>query len=383
MDLLDAARSLTPTIRAHVDEIERQRSLPPDLARAVSAHGLFRTLLPARAGGLECDPLTALGTMEILGGADASVGWCTMIGATAGFSAAWLPDEVARAIHADPATVTGGVFAPLGRARPAGPDYVVDGRWPWFSGHAHCQWLAGGCVVVDDDGAPRRGPDGQPETRMVFFPAQAGRRLDGWHVAGLSGTGSGEVEVVGLRAPRSHSISLTAEPPRETGPLYRMPPFGLLAQGIAWVMLGNARASIDDLIALAAGKRPQGSRRVLAERPTAQLEIARADAALRAARAACVEAVGAAWHRARGGDPPLLTERAALRQSATWATRTAAEVTRAMHDLGGGSSVFLDNPLQRRFRDAHVGTQHAMVATATLELVGRVLMGLETDVAQL
>ena len=31
----------------------------------------------------------------------------------------------------------------------------------------------------------------------------------------------------------------------------------------------------------------------------------------------------------------------------------------------------------------HVGTQHAMVATATLELVGRVLMGLDTDVNQL
>jgi hypothetical protein len=41
--------------------------------------------------------------------------------------------------------------------------------------------------------------------------------------------------------------------------------------------------------------------------------------------------------------------------------------------------VFDSNPLQRRFRDAHVGTQHAMVAPSTLELAGRVLMGLPTD----
>lgn len=380
---LDAAHSLAPTIRARVDEIERHRSLPDDLARAVASAGLFRTLLPARIGGLECDPLTALGTMEILGAADASVGWCTMIGATAGFSSAWLPTEVARAIHLDPQSVTGGVFAPIGRARAVGSDYVVDGRWPWFSGHSHCSWLAGGCVVLDEGGTPRQLDDGRPETRMVFFPAGAGRKLDGWHVSGLSGTGSGEVEVVGLRVPRDHSISLTTGGPIETGALYRMPPFGLLAQGIAWVMLGNARAAIDDLIALAGGKRPQGSRRVLAERAGAQAELARADAALTGARAACVDAVGAAWHRARGGDPPLLAERAALRQSATWATRIAADVTRAMHDLGGGSSVFLSSPLQRRFRDAHVGTQHAMVGSATLELTGRVLMGLETDVSQL
>jgi hypothetical protein len=51
----------------------------------------------------------------------------------------------------------------------------------------------------------------------------------------------------------------------------------------------------------------------------------------------------------------------------------------AMYELGGGSSVYLSSPLQRRFRDAHVGTQHLMVAAPTWELAGRVLMGLPTD----
>ncbi len=54
-----------------------------------------------------------------------------------------------------------------------------------------------------------------------------------------------------------------------------------------------------------------------------------------------------------------------------------------MHDLGGGSAVYLSSPLQRRFRDAHVGTQHAMVSASTLELAGRVLMGLPTDATML
>jgi alkylation response protein AidB-like acyl-CoA dehydrogenase len=158
-----------------------------------------------------------------------------------------------------------------------------------------------------------------------------------------------------------------------------MPPFGLLAQGIAAVMLGNARGAIDDLVAMAGARRPQGGRRTLAERPAAQIELARADASLRSARAYCEEAVGEAWARALTGEAPDLTQRAALRLSATSATRTAADVTRAMHDLGGGASVFLSNPLQRRFRDAHVGTQHAMVAASTIELAGRVLMGVPTD----
>jgi hypothetical protein len=35
--------------------------------------------------------------------------------------------------------------------------------------------------------------------------------------------------------------------------------------------------------------------------------------------------------------------------------------------------------LQRRFRDAHVATQHMMVGGSTYELTGRVLLGLPTD----
>jgi len=72
-----------------------------------------------------------------------------------------------------------------------------------------------------------------------------------------------------------------------------------------------------------------------------------------------------------------------LRLAATHATRVAAEVARTVYDLGGGSSVHLASPLQRRFRDAHVATQHVLVSPATLELAGRVLMGLPTDATML
>jgi indole-3-acetate monooxygenase len=378
MDIVDTARRLAPEIRASIPESERLRSLPPALADTLARAGLFRMLLPRRLGGLESAPLDALAAMEAVGAADASAGWCVMIGATAGLSAAWLAPEVAAAIHSTPETVTGGVFAPMGRAVVEGDSFRVDGRWSWFSGHAHCRWLAGGCMLIED-GQPRLLADGRPDTRMVFFPIEAATLLDGWHVSGLTGTGSGEVAVADQLIPASHAFSLASDPPRESGPLYRLPPFGLLAQGIAAVMLGNARSAVDDLIELAGAKRPQGSRRTLAERTGAQAELARAEASLRSARAYCTDAVGEAWRQACAGDPPGLPERAHLRLSATWATRTAADVTRAMYDLGGGSAVFLSSPLQRRFRDAHVGTQHAMVAPPTLELAGRVLMGLPTD----
>ncbi|HYM04105.1 MAG TPA: acyl-CoA dehydrogenase family protein, partial [Stellaceae bacterium] len=171
--------------------------------------------------------------------------------------------------------------------------------------------------------------------------------------------------------------------PRDPGALYVMPIFGLLAASIAAVMLGNARAAVADLVALAAKKSPQGSRRTLAERATAQSELAQAQARLHGAWAFLVEAVEAAWHEAKSNAEIKLATRAALRLAATHGTRTAAEVCRSMYDLGGGSSLFLSSPLQRRLRDAQAGTQHMMVGAATYELTGRVAMGLPTDATQL
>ena len=54
-----------------------------------------------------------------------------------------------------------------------------------------------------------------------------------------------------------------------------------------------------------------------------------------------------------------------------------------MYHAGGGTSIYDSSTLQRRFRDVHVATQHMMVAPATWELAGRLLLGLPTDTKQL
>ena len=65
------------------------------------------------------------------------------------------------------------------------------------------------------------------------------------------------------------------------------------------------------------------------------------------------------------------------------AVRTAAEVAWSMYDLGGGTAIYDDSPLQRRFRDAHTATAHFQVNAASFELPGRLLLDLPTNIAQL
>ena len=65
-----------------------------------------------------------------------------------------------------------------------------------------------------------------------------------------------------------------------------------------------------------------------------------------------------------------------LRLAATHATLAAARAVDRCYDAGGGAAIYDDSPLQRVFRDVHVATQHAMVAPRTLELAGRLRLGL-------
>jgi indole-3-acetate monooxygenase len=108
-----------------------------------------------------------------------------------------------------------------------------------------------------------------------------------------------------------------------------------------------------------------------------QADYAKSVALLASARLYLEDRIDAAWRGAQASGQLSVTARAQLRLACTHAARTSLEVCRAMMDLGGGSSGFLDNPLQRCLRDAQMMTGHIMVGSPTWELAGRSLFGLE------
>jgi alkylation response protein AidB-like acyl-CoA dehydrogenase len=380
--ILAAARDLAPTIAARAADAEAQRRLPADLALQIADAGLFRMAVPRRLGGAEASPAEIFTVLETVAQADAATGWCVMIAGTTALAAAWLPEHHAEAIFADPRAITGGVFAPMGKAIVDGDDFIVSGRWAWASGSANCQWLIGGAVILDD-GAMRTQPNGAPDHRMMFMPASDVELIDTWDTLGMRGTGSGDMAAKDVRIPADRSVSFMTDAPRDPGPLYAFPPFGLLALGIAAVASGNAMAALADFKALATAKKAAGSARVLAERGTVQTDYAKAEASLHAARALAEATIARAWEEAQRGAALGLETRARLRLAATHLTRTAAEVTRIAYDMAGGTAVYSSHPLQRRLRDAEVATQHMMIAPPTYELTGRVLLGLPTDATAL
>src|SRR5260370_14747290 len=72
--VLHAALKLGPQIQAASDEMERIRRIPPTIAQAMKAAGVFGMVLPRSWGAPELDPLTQIRVIEALAMAEGSAG---------------------------------------------------------------------------------------------------------------------------------------------------------------------------------------------------------------------------------------------------------------------------------------------------------------------
>lgn len=375
--LVEAARDLGPAIVGMRDEIERERRLPTGLFERLRDLGFFSLFLPRRYGGLELSLVDYVRVVEAVSRLDASVGWCVTIGGGApAWLAAFLPEAVARRIFVEDRSLVAGFLGPIGRAVPAPGGYRVSGRWPFGSGIVHSTWIATGCTVMDGD-APRRGPDGAPETCILFLPTAEVEVIDTWHVGGLRGTGSHDYQVDNVFVPASHAVSPGRDDPAVLGALYSLPRHTVFGTTIAAVPLGIARAALDAVRDMAAGKTSLASGAALRDRAVVQAAIGRAEAQLRSARAFMFEACGEAWSAAANGMPVGLDQRVSARLAMAQVGEAAKAAVQTAYDIGGGTSVYDSCPLQRCFRDVHTASQHVQVQSAHFESTGRVLLGLE------
>lgn len=373
--LLARARAAAEVIAPLAVQIEKDRRLPSAAVEALVGAGVFKVLVPRTFGGSEAHPATMVAVIEEIARADGSAAWCTMVGATSGLMSMHLEEAVAREVYGPADAVTCGVFAPMGRAVATEGGYRVSGRWPFASGCEHSKWRMGGAIVMGEGGPAELLPSGAPDVRSMLFHADETRIHDTWETSGLRGTGSHDIEVNDVFVPRERSFSLITGAPTHAG--YTLPFFGVLASGVAAVGLGIARAAIDSFVTMARTKTPPGSKRTLAHRDLVQMDVARAEAKLRGARAFLYEAVAEATAK------PSLETRARLRLAASHAAEEAAAVVAIAYKAGGGSAIYAKSPLQRYFRDAHVVTHHIMVNDMATTLAGRVLLGVESDTSTL
>lgn len=370
-DVLTAAADIAELIEAHADDAEEQRRLPPATVEALTQGDLMRMCVPEAYGGPEVDPPTMIEAIMLLAHADGAAGWCSMIASTTSLMSSFLPVDGAKEIYSDASIVTGGVFAPNGagassqQSGEAGFD--VSGRWAWGSGTQHCDWVMGGALC--DDGT----------FRLCWFPRDEVSYHDTWYTGGMRGSGSLDYSVDGAFAPERRTTQPGVTKPVVDSGLARFPNFAFLAACVAAVGLGIARRSLDELHDTAAGKKPQYSKRTLAQNGFTQIEFARAEATWRAAKAFLLDEIGSTWEVVSGGRQPSIEDRSGIRLAAVHAASSSASVADIAFTLAGGTAVYDTSVLGRCQRDAHVVTQHIQTAPKLNETIGKLLLGVEAD----
>ena len=202
--------------------------------------------------------------------------------------------------------------------------------------------------------------------------------VDLWQVNGLRGTGSFSFEVDGLFVP-SNRTYVPGSPSREAGPLYLIPRGLLFGAGFATVALGVARASLGIAIDLASGKTPVRTMTLLQNRSTTQRLIGECEAIWRSGRAFLRESTSAVWQSASDNRAVELEERINMRIAIAHTIRTSAQVVDMAYNLCGSDAIFATNPIQRRFQDMHVITQHSQARLSHYETAGQFLLGMDPE----
>ena len=380
-DPIARARDLLPLVRECADEAERERRLPGRLAQAMAAAGLYRVAAPRSVGGAECNPRSQIETIETISAADGAAGWNLMIGIEImGFLGAALDLETARKLYADPGLIVAGALNPLGRATKSEGGFRVSGQWPFASGCHNAQWFWGQCIVVDGDDPTNREPGGVV-LREALIPAAEFEILDTWHVSGLRGSGSHDVAARDVFVPEERMTAVLSGgfQLRETGTLFRFPPFNRLAYNKVGVATGIARGALGHFKELAGQKLPRGSRKLLRDKVSVQLAVAEAEAQLRQARAFVFESVEEVWDATDRGEPVTAEQRALVHLACTNACTASIRAVEIVTTAAGTTANFTSCPLERCMRDVRVIPQHIMVSPQWTEVAGRVLLGLEGE----
>lgn len=355
-------------IRARSAEFGQQRFMSADIVESFKRHGIYRALVPRALGGEERSPRYFCEKIERIAQADGSAGWVASFGMGITYLGS-LPIETLRKVYADSPDIVfcAGVFPPQSAPIVEG-GFEVSGRWSFASG---CM----GANLVGVGIAPTGG-EGQSLPRLAVMPIAKAQIHPNWDVIGLAGTGSHDIVVDKVIVPEEWTF-VRGGPATIDAPICRYPSLSFATQVLSVVSLGIARGAIEELKHLATGRTSVTGAPRTADRPQVQMEIARAEASLRAARAFFYDAMDDVWETLLRGDTPTPEQISMLRLSSTHATRVGAEVTRSVQMLAGMTGIYRSCPLSTQVQDSLVVTQHAFMGDITYQNAGAMLFGLK------
>lgn len=383
------AQALRPLLLEHAAACEREGQIAPAVLAALEASGLFRMMLPRRAGGVGRTLITFIETVAELGKACPGTAWAFGLLSSVTASVASLPAAITREVLVTGNERVCSVTARSGTATPTASGWRVTGSWAYASGCMNAHWALNGVNILDAEGKV-------VAAGLALLPLQgnsAVRIQNTWQVAGVCGSGSNTViaedaelpgalvlEFAKLRSGKSTDPALLALlEPRDHWPVEPLFPLTVLAP-----MLGAAQG-LQELV-----RDTMAKRKVIGWNYASQAHV---EVFVQQFGAASM-ALESAWlhiRRAAGlvdTISPTRTlsgfEKAQIQADCGYAMQQVREATETLMDIAGPSGFATSNAMQRLWRDVGVGSRHnALNSRLSLDLYGRALLGQPSNLEML
>ncbi|WP_374158830.1 acyl-CoA dehydrogenase family protein [Mycobacterium sp. G7A2] len=368
--VIDNLAEFAEQMRGQAEEAEKIGKLTDETVKTMKQLGNIRLLQPKKHGGMEVHPREFAETVMATAALDPSAGWINGVVGVHPYQLAYADPRVGAEIWADDVdTWVASPYAPQGVAKPVDGGYIFNGRWQFSSGTDHCDWIFLGAMIGDAEGKPLM----PPQMLHMILPRKDYEIVeDSWDVVGLRGTGSKDVIVKDAFVPSYRTMDamkvMDGTAQREAGmteTLYLMPWSTMFPLGISSATIGIAEG------ALAAALDYQRSRVnssgvAVKDDPYVMYAIGEAAADINAARQELLTNADRIYDMVDAGKDVSFEDRAAGRRTQVRAVWRAVSAVDEIFARCGGNGTRMDKPLQRYWRDVHVGQAHAIHVPGTV-----------------
>jgi 3-hydroxy-9,10-secoandrosta-1,3,5(10)-triene-9,17-dione monooxygenase len=384
-EVLGHIQEIAGQLASTADETERLGKLSDESVKLMRQAGVMRLLQPTDFGGYAAHPRDFAEAVMAVAKVCGSTGWVCGVAGLHPWEMALMDRRLqAEVWGANPDTWIASPYAPQGIATPADGGYTLKGRWSFSSGTDHCDWIFLGALLGDPDGRPA-----QPVKAMHVVLPRADYTIveDSWDVIGLCGTGSKDIIVDGSFIPDYRTIDMedvaggeaAAERAGRSDTVYKLPFWSMFPLGITAAVIGICEGALAAHLDYQRERvTAMGTR--IKDDPYVLYAISEAASEIAASRSQLLSGIGRLYDLAAARQPITFEDRALMRRDQVRSAWRAVGAVDEIFARSGGNAVRKNNPLQRFWRDAHVGLQHAIHIPGTIyHATALTTMGVEPE----
>ena len=379
--LSERVAAIVPRIAELAAETEKNRRVSDEIIEALREAGMWRVYVPKAYGGSEESIIEVVKCIRMVAKACPSTAWVIGVLCAHPFITSLYSKEMQDEFWADgPDTLASTAGLPINKARLADGGVRVSGRFPFSSGSVNASWAMVGIRVPD---VSSTNPERNRIPYFCLVPRRDYQIADNWHVMGLAGTASCDLVFDDVFIPHHRMEMSGAMVNRWTkgeglheGWLWNAGYLGTIGTALTPVFLGAADAMLEMITKKVQGRTVPGTRIPTNSVPNS-MRLAESTHELRAISLFWDDNVRRIEERARAGRLQSEEDAADSGHAGIYTQEVCTRLIDRLFAVGGGTSIRLDSPIQRMWRDAHAGRSHiANEYDAAAQAFGRHLLGL-------